>query len=182
MQLALRGLGIPAPEMVVNIAAASSPTFQQCYDNSTCRAVTNLTCYGPGWFTQGCSDWRGFQPGQPSANLPMPVAIQAPQIDTTPGSPTYGQAMVNGQVVSTPEQAQQLIDQQIAEQAAANAAAVQVAMGTQAQGQCAVQAAQCGAFTSVSPDCTDCTFDPTKPLFLILVFGLLAVLMAKPWK
>lgn len=42
--------------------------------------------------------------------LPAPNTVPPPQIDTTPGSPTFGQAMIGGQVVTTPEQAQALIN------------------------------------------------------------------------
>jgi len=46
-------------------------------------------------------------------------SVKPPQIDTTPGSPTYGQAMVDGHVVASAADAGTMLDQQQIEQIAA---------------------------------------------------------------
>ena len=164
MELALRGLGFdPAT----------------CYADPVCRAGADVSCYGPMFWTADCQTWQSYTP--PAAGttpLPAPPAVQPPAIDTNPSSPTYGQAIINGVAVGTPADAQALVDAQIAAQAAAGAAAVQTAMGTQASAQCVTQAASCGAFTSVSPDCSTCNFDPSKPAFLIVAVAFLVAMMA----
>ncbi len=154
-----------------------------CYKNSFCRAYTDTACYSTGWFTDFCKKWRAYEPSPADVmNIPAPVAIKPPVIDVTPGSPTYGQATIDGQVVGTEEQARVLINRQIDEADAATKAALLAAMGQQASVNCIALADDCSMFTSPNAECTACVFDPTKPAFLLLVFGAVALLVAKPWK
>ncbi len=154
-------------------------SIPDCYTTSDCRYPTDALCYGIGWFTDFCGQWRNYSPTDPKpSDIPNPSAPKPPVIDTDPNSPTYGQATVDGQVIVTAEQAQRMIDQQIAAKAAADRAAIQAAIGNQASAQCALKAADCGPFTSINADCTDCVFDPSKPLFIVLAFALVGFFMA----
>jgi hypothetical protein len=40
----------------------------------------------------------------------------------------------------------------------------------------------CGNFMSPNADCTECVFDPGKPMFLLIAFAIGALLIAKPWR
>jgi hypothetical protein len=87
-------------------------------------------------------------PGGRDATIPAPPP--PPPIDTTPGSPTYGQATVDGHAVDTPCDARRL-------------------QGT---------IPRCNsAFQALNPDCSACQFDWSRPGSLIglAVGGLLAV-------
>ena len=114
--------------------------------------------------------------------IPLPPTIKPPVIDINPSSPTYGQATVNGAVVSTPEQTADLIAQQIADAEAARKEQVGGVMTDTAARTCQQLQANCGPFTSANADCTECAFDPSRPMFLLLAFGAVALLVAKPWK
>lgn len=164
MELSLRGLFDPAA----------------CFASTSCRTASDLACYSVAAITDDCATWRAYSPNATAvaSAIPAPLPVQPPAIDTNPASPTYGQAIINGVAVGTPAQAQSLIDAQIAANAAANAAQVQTALNTQAAAQCTVQASDCGMFTSISPDCSSCTFDPSKPAFLIIAGAFLVFLMA----
>jgi hypothetical protein len=153
-----------------------------CYANSGCRAATDTACYTTGAFTDFCKAWRAYSPSAvDQINVPGPVPVSPPPVVTTPGA-GYGQATVDGSIVSTPEQAQILINEQIAAADAATKAGLLTAVGQQASANCQMLAADCGPFTSINPECTECVFDPSKPLFLLLVFGAVALLIGKPWK
>jgi hypothetical protein len=154
-------------------------TIPQCFEATSCRAATDLACYTTGWYTDFCRQWRAYDPSLPNASdIPRPTAATPPAIDANPSSPTYGQAMVNGHVVATEADVQALIDQQIAAQAAAERAAVQAAMERQAAGQCAVTEADCTQFQRMKVDCSGCEIDFTKPVFAVLAFMVMGLLIA----
>lgn len=159
--------------MTVNLRGlGDGVTIPTCYQSTACRATTDVACYGPGWFTDFCSQWRAYDPSLvdiPAPPAPVTTSGPAPDINA------------QGQVSSTltPDQ----IATQIAQAGAAQNLANNLAqIGNTAAGLCAQLKASCGAFTSPNADCTDCIFDPSKPLFLVLVFGIGALLIAKPWK
>ena len=81
---------------------------RECRADSLCSAVQNAYCYTAGYFTGTCGAWR--------AGIDGPIAVPAPEIDTRAGSPTYGQATVNGRVVETPADVDEMLAEQIAEQ------------------------------------------------------------------
>src|SRR5262249_50825213 len=140
-------------------------------------------------FDSKCGDWRNYRGPLVTSDPvpPTPTIPQPPPIVTSGGStgtnPVYGQATVtlpDGTivVVGSEEEAQRLINAQIAAKAAADRAQVQKFFNQQAAGQCAVKQQDCGPFTSVNADCTDCIFDPTKPLFIVLAIAVGGLLIA----
>ena len=100
--------------------------------------------------------------------LPTPAPVQPPTIDSDPNSPTYGQAMINGVAVGTPEQAQALINQQIAASAAANKAAAIAAASAQANANALTNS--CSPFQTTSLLTGGvCTFSIAAPGTLLAI-------------
>jgi hypothetical protein len=157
-------------------------TFAECYADPFCRTVQDVNCHTLFAGTQKCSQWRAYEPGATVIPLPAPATITPPVIDTNPASPTYGQATVDGRVIETPSQVRDLIDQQIAGADEETRRRLLETFGEQADANCLVLKQSCGNFMSPSADCTECVFDPTKPMFLLLAFAAAAVLIAKPWR
>ncbi len=129
--------------------------------SDTCLALERLS-------QQECAQAAAIIPTLPG---PLPP-------DLTP----KGNAAVDGEAVGTPEQVQALIDKQITDTEAVRKRQVLTAMGIAADENCKRLQTSCGAFTSPNSDCTECTFDPTRPVFLMLAFGIAALLIAKPWR
>lgn len=109
--------------MTVSLRGLGAMSAQQCRASSSCSAFEDIVCYGPGYLTEFCTQWR--------AGIDPPPTVQPPQIDTTPGSPTYGQATLNRQVVVTSADAGALIDRQQIQQIQAWQAQNQQAMDNQ---------------------------------------------------
>jgi hypothetical protein len=153
-----------------------------CYQSTSCRAASDLACYGLAFFTDDCKAWRDYAPGDETyTNVSKPPTPAPPAVDTrgTPQSnPTYGQVIVNGEPVGTPEQAQILLNQQIDAQAAAWRAAQTKDLTDAAAGACALMKEDCGVFQSPNASCTACEFDPSKPLFLVAAFAVMGLVLA----
>lgn len=171
-------LGVPVSQQLADTSGGCPPqyppdiTWSQSLEcaflpfSDTCVALKNV----------GQSQCRALAIGKPAT-------VSPPVVDTTPGSPTYGQAIgPDGQVVSSAAQAAALLNDQIADADAATKASVMNQVQGTAATLCQQLRVSCGLFTSANADCTECVFDATNPLFLLLVFGIGALLISKPWK
>jgi hypothetical protein len=158
-------------------AAAFDPAA--CYRSASCRAASDLACYGFAYFTGDCAKWRAYSPGDETlTDISRPATVTPPTIDTNPASATYGQATVDGVVVATPSQAQILINQQIDREAAAWRGQAIEELGAAAAASCALMKQDCGVFESPNAECSACEFDPARPAFLIAAFAVMGLLFA----
>lgn len=143
-------------------------TNSQCYASTSCRATMDAVCYTTGYFTDACLAWRAYEPG--SADIltpPLPITTSGP-------APTAEDI-----AAKTPDQ---LLTDQARAGAAQNLQNNVEQIGVVANTLCVQLKESCGMFTSPNAECTDCSFDPSRPAFLLLVFAAAALLIAKPWK
>ena len=150
MELALRGLG------------DSSSSWCDPTDPFWCVICGNCIA------TSAAGSVTGTNP------LPTPATIAPPTIDSDPNSPTYGQALINGVAVGTPAQAQALINQQIAANAATNTAAAVAAAGAQANANALTSS--CNPFQTANLLTGVCSFSVTAPGTILAIGGLLLAL------